>query len=337
NVIFSDPVEWMNQQWLDYLTPQLYWAFGGGQDYAKLAPWWESVRNERHLYPGHGLYRSDRNTFTGTLFGASEVPNQVRFNRTHGGIDGSVFFRARNITTFQSMGFADSLKVDLHRHPALVPTMDWRDSSLPDSPENVSFEWTDAGEVTISWDPPAPAEGVPAPRRFAVYRIRSAGVPNFPFAIEVPSNLIAVTGETAIKDYPEVATDPYYYVVTSVSMNSVESFESDYVMLEGRAVSTEDVTPLGSFNVSQNYPNPFAEQTSIIVETSLSANLFGYVYDAVGRRVATFADGVSVVPGEHILTWDGRDDSGSRVASGTYFYTVEAAGRRVTRPMVVVR
>ncbi len=337
NVIFSDPVEWMNQQWLDYLTPQLYWAFGGGQDYAKLAPWWASVRNGRHLYPGHGLYRSDRNSFSGTLFGASEVANQVRFNRTHGEIDGSVYFRARNITTFRSMGFADSLKIDLNRHPALVPTMEWRDNTLPNVPNNVAFAWTDAAEVTISWDPPLLEEGVPDPRRYAVYRIRSAGVPDFATALENPSNLLKVTGETSVTDYPEAATDPYYYVVTSVSMNSVESFESDFVIVEGRAVSVEGTPPLASFNVSQNYPNPFSDGTSIVVDLSIAARVHAQVYNAIGQQVAVIADGEVRGPGEHVVSWDGRDASGARVASGTYFYAVEADGRRVTRPMVVVR
>ncbi len=337
NVIYADAVIWMFLQWLDYLMPQLYWKIGGPQDYETLAPWWATKRNERHLYPGHGLYRTDSRTFSSTLFGSSEIPNQVRYNRQHPDIDGSTFFRARNITTYSSKGFSDSLKIDLYRHPALVPFMDWRDDRLPNAPENLSFEWTDTGEATISWDPPLPAEGVPEQRRFAVYRIRSAGVPDFGAALMNPSNLLKVTGETSIKDYPAAATHPYYYVVTSVSRNSVESFESDYIVLEGRAVGVEDVPVVESFSVEQNYPNPFSESTSFTIDLAITGNMYVRVYNAIGQLVAVLVDGEQVAQGEYLVTWNGTSSSGTRVASGTYFYAVDVEGHRVTRPMVVSR
>ena len=51
STIYCDAIAWLHDRSVDYLTPQLYWPFGGGQDYAKLQPWWaDSVTvNGRHL------------------------------------------------------------------------------------------------------------------------------------------------------------------------------------------------------------------------------------------------------------------------------------------------
>ncbi|HAE86889.1 TPA: glycoside hydrolase, partial [Candidatus Marinimicrobia bacterium] len=59
STIYCDAVTWLNEQWIDYITPQLYWPFGGGQDYGKLMPWWAGIaaENKRHLYPGQAVYR----------------------------------------------------------------------------------------------------------------------------------------------------------------------------------------------------------------------------------------------------------------------------------------
>ena len=102
--IYCDAVAWLQGQYVDYLTPQLYWQIGGGQDYLKLMPWWASQVNGRHLYPGHAPYRINSSSWT-----ANELPNQVRADRSYraANVLGSVFFRARNGITDNLKGFAD--------------------------------------------------------------------------------------------------------------------------------------------------------------------------------------------------------------------------------------
>ena len=231
NVIYGDAVAWLQDQTLDYITPQLYWAFGGGQDYGKLAPWWASQRNGRHIYTGHGVYRSDANTFSGTLYSASEVPNQIRFNRQHGDIQGSVFFRSKNLTNFSSKGFADTLATDLNKYPALPPPMEWKDMQAPEPPGTLTFEFETADAVRLSW------ERSPEDRqKYAVYRVASMNPPLPEFAKEESRNLLAITGDRSFVDAPGIASLPYHYFVTSVSRNSIESTATNIVTLEGRAV-----------------------------------------------------------------------------------------------------
>lgn len=61
--IYCDPLAWLENNSVDYLTPQLYWPTGGGQDFEKLANWWSDqvFENNRHLYTGHGTYRLSAN------------------------------------------------------------------------------------------------------------------------------------------------------------------------------------------------------------------------------------------------------------------------------------
>ena len=335
NVIYGDATAWLDAETIDYVTPQLYWAFGGGQDYARLAPWWASVRNERHLYTGHGLYRSDPNTFSRSLYAADEVPRQVRFNRDEPGIHGSVFFRAKNITVFPSKGFADSLKTDLFKIPALTPPMAWKSITPPAPPANLIATATGAEELTLEWQPPSGPGIFAETRRYAVYRIRANTAPDAGSVVADGRNLLAVTGETTLIDYPGLAADPYYYVVTAVSANSIESAPSNVVSAEGRAVAVELEEP-AAFVLHQNYPNPFNPSTEIRYSLDQPARVTLRVYNMLGQAVATLVDGTQQAVGLHTARWDGRADDGRPVSSGTYFYTLTTEDRRATKAMVLV-
>lgn len=340
NVVFADAVEWLDQQWIDYLTPQLYWAFGGGQDYGKLAPWWaeQAARNERHLYPGHGLYRSDASTFSNALFRADEVPRQVRFNRNHTDIQGSVFFRAENITRFHSKGFADTLKTDLYRYPALTPIMEWRSMEAPVPPQELTFEWTGDQEVTLNWIAPVAGNAAAEANLFAVYRARSSTSPDPETVVSDARHLLALTSETMITDRPGIADDPYYYFVTSVSPNSVESEPGNIVSLEGRATAVEvPEEPVLAAELHQNYPNPFRDRTKIRFDLVDAGAVTVRVYNVLGQVVATLLEGERLTPGTHGVVWDGTDEGGSRVAAGTYFYSLETGGQRISGAMALVR
>ncbi len=57
NGIYSDPLAWISEGSLDYISPQLYWTTGSANPYDKLAPWWSMVANKFgvHFYSSHSL------------------------------------------------------------------------------------------------------------------------------------------------------------------------------------------------------------------------------------------------------------------------------------------
>lgn len=333
NVLYADAVAWLDQQWLDYLTPQLYWAFGGGQDYGTLAPWWagHTATNGRHLYPGLGLYKSDRSTFVNELYDADEIPRQVRFNREHDDIQGSVFFRALNITRYHSRGIADSLKTDLYRYPALTPVLEWNDVSAPPPATALSSDWTSDDEVTLTWAPPE-GEDSEAARFYAVYRMQSATEPDPDVMAADPRNLLAVTGEPVVTDRPAAAEDPYFYGVATVSRNSVEGEMTNVISLEGRATAVED-QPAFAFELRQNYPNPFRDHTTIAFRLDEPGRVTLEVVDLLGREVVSLMNDSRLTSGHYEINFAPAEE----MATGTYFYTLSVNGRRLTRSMIVTR
>ena len=60
------------------------------------------------------------------------------------------------------------------------------------------------------------------------------------------------------------------------------------------------------------------------------------VYDVSGRLVATLLD-EDRGPGRYEVTWDGRDTGQRQVASGVYFYSIEADTFTSTKKMVLLR
>lgn len=331
STIYADAVAWLDEQSLDYVTPQLYWKFGGGQDYGALANWWASVRNDRHLYPGIGAYKSDGATFWNPSdYSADEVPRQVRYNRSHDEIQGSVFFRSSNLTRYASKGLADSLRQNLFTQPALTPPMEWKSMVAPPAPTSLGYQWSDEDTtvVEISWAAGEAVEGAVSSERFAVYRVYSEDAPDFAEVVADAQNLIAVTGETVVRDQP--ATQTAHYFVTAVSYNSVESSAETSITLEGRATSSEGETP-AAFQLHQNYPNPFNPTTNIRYSVETAGPVSLTVYDVMGREVAVLQEGI-LPPGSHTVEFDGRD-----VASGTYLYVLETEGQRQTRSMVLLK
>jgi len=99
------------------------------------------------------------------------------------------------------------------------------------------------------------------------------------------------------------------------------------------AVGDQVVTP---FQLDSNYPNPFNPSTTIkfslpseqVVELSIIA--------LDGSRVATLVR-ESLPAGDHQVVWDGRNDQGVQVASGTYFYRIKAGEHSATSRMMLVK
>lgn len=82
------------------------------------------------------------------------------------------------------------------------------------------------------------------------------------------------------------------------------------------------------------YPNPFRGRTSLRLSLAVASHARVAVYDLVGRRVRTLADG-PLAAGETTLTWDGRDDGGRAVAPGLYLVRFEAAGVKASRRLIL--
>jgi len=83
-------------------------------------------------------------------------------------------------------------------------------------------------------------------------------------------------------------------------------------------------------------PNPFKAKISISFTLPETQDVELYVYNVSGQKVRTLIRG-TLNAGTHSVTWDGRDDAGNRLPSGTYFYTLRAGTREITRKVILLR
>ena len=91
-----------------------------------------------------------------------------------------------------------------------------------------------------------------------------------------------------------------------------------------------------AYHISQNHPNPFNPNTSIIFELPRESFVTLTIWNSQGQRIRTLAS-EHLSAGSHRSSWDARDDRGRRVASGTYFYRLTAGTYAHTRKMVLLR
>jgi hypothetical protein len=89
-----------------------------------------------------------------------------------------------------------------------------------------------------------------------------------------------------------------------------------------------------------NYPNPFNPSTTISFEVPTNSAMKQHVtlavYDMRGRLVRILVSS-GIDPGNHKVTWNGKDESGNLVSSGIYLYQLKAGGGTVTRKMTVLK
>lgn len=94
--------------------------------------------------------------------------------------------------------------------------------------------------------------------------------------------------------------------------------------------------PEASFALMTNYPNPFNPATSISYSIREQGNVALKIYDVTGALVATLVD-ATLAPGEYTAHWNGSNDQGASVASGTYFCRLSSAKQAETRKILLMR
>ncbi len=93
--------------------------------------------------------------------------------------------------------------------------------------------------------------------------------------------------------------------------------------------------PENTFLLS-NYPNPFNAQTAISFDLPAASDVALEIYNITGQRVRGLLHGQRDA-GSHRIVWDGRDDSGIGVASGSYFARLTAGEKSSISKMTVLK
>lgn len=147
--IYADAKRWVNEGWLDYVSPQLYWRTSAPeQPYGRLLEWWiRENEHRRHVWPGNFTSRVGDPK---AQWDAREILDQIRITRDAPGHLGNVHFSMRALME-NRLGLADSLVNGPYAEPALVPASPWLDPRVPAAPSLTLHQ--DANGSWLSIDP----------------------------------------------------------------------------------------------------------------------------------------------------------------------------------------
>jgi hypothetical protein len=123
--LYADVLKWLKNDWIDYVTPQIYWNIGHKYaDYETLVEWWSKHTYGKHLYIGQGVYMARNDAVSSAWQKSSQLPDQTRFNHQFENVRGTIFYKASAVKR-NPLGFNDSLKVNFFAEAAVPPKMDW--------------------------------------------------------------------------------------------------------------------------------------------------------------------------------------------------------------------
>lgn len=143
-VLYADAKKWLNEGWIDYFSPQLYWPINRmQQSFPVLLGWWNGENTKgRHLWPGIsvGGDTSARNV--------NEIMSQIMISRgmlpqSQGVIHWSIG------QVYKNPPMAKALINGPYKTQALVPASPWLDATAPDMPV-VSLE-TIGDSLRVKW------------------------------------------------------------------------------------------------------------------------------------------------------------------------------------------
>mgnify|MGYP001042815459 FL=1 len=110
--VYVDSRKWIQEGWIDYIIPQIYWQFDyNSAPFATLVDWWaKQVENTNvELYIGHAAYKINDSSYGEAWLNGNEVINQIRYSRANSNVKGNCFFRLKTLEE-NRLGFTDKLK-----------------------------------------------------------------------------------------------------------------------------------------------------------------------------------------------------------------------------------
>lgn len=110
----------------------------------------------------------------------------------------------------------------------------------------------------------------------------------------------------------------------------VSQVQSSVTGMKGNARVIED------FSLDQNFPNPFNPGTKIRFYAPRAERVTLRILDVLGHPVRTLFDGMAPA-GTTTVQWDGTNDAGIQMPSGTYFYQLVRGNHVRTKRLILTR
>lgn len=229
--LHADVLNWLQNGWVDYVAPQLYWNIGyPPADYKILLEWWQSHRGKFPIFAGMAAYKVGTNPEPAWA-SPKEMPKQIALNRSQPGVSGSIMYNAKSVLG-NPLGLLDSLRNHYFRTPALAPAMPWKGLAEPPVPKISRTKWKNGAlNLEVKLDSRQNAN------MLVVYRFED----RLPGDYNNPENILRIIpvpedGICQISDSNIEAGKYYTYAVSSLNRQNTESVLSNAqtVLLKGK-------------------------------------------------------------------------------------------------------
>jgi len=215
--LYADILLWVNNGWLDYCVPQIYWEIGNkAADYDTLIRWWNHYAAGRPLVIGEDVERTVKYSDPQNP-SSHQLPAKMRLHQQLPGVKGTVLWYAKaavdNVGNYGTM-----LREQYWRTPALQPTMTFIDGKAPKKVRSVKPVWTADGYI-LFWTAPKGKGWKDEAVKYVVYRFGQKEKVNIADATKI----VAITQQTFLKLPYDNGKTKYTYVVTALDRLQNES------------------------------------------------------------------------------------------------------------------
>lgn len=214
----ADVLFWINEGWVDYCIPQLYWEIGHpAADYEELVGWWAEHALNRPLYIGQDVVRTV-NAKDSTAVCGNQQQRKYEIQRANAGVSGSCFWDAASAAN-NMQGYRDYLENGHYRYPSLMPCAPFIDDKAPAKLKGLRVIEDEDGHMLL-WivDKKAAKDVMNAPHRFVVYCFAD-GEKN---DIGNPANIMEITSRPFLR-LPKGMKGEYTFMVTVLDRVQNES------------------------------------------------------------------------------------------------------------------
>ncbi|MBR4729235.1 MAG: family 10 glycosylhydrolase [Prevotella sp.] len=215
--LYADILLWVNNGWLDYNVPQIYWEIGNkAADYETLIKWWSQHASGRPLIIGEDVERTVKYPDPQNA-NSHQLPAKMRLHRQLPAVKGTVLWYAK--AAVDNVGnYGTALRNNYWRYPALQPSMAFISDKAPKKVTKVKPVWTSDGYV-LFWTAPKGKDWKDEAVKYVVYRFAAGEKVD----INDPSKMVAITTATYYKLPYADGKQKYTYVVTALNRLQNES------------------------------------------------------------------------------------------------------------------
>ena len=211
--LFSDTLKWINEEWIDYITPQSYWAFTHTiAGYADVMGWWNKVVKYKNvnLYSGMGIYMS-QNPGSNYSWGYDphESFNQIMYATTLENCAGTVFYNydyllstyKGNTGGLYNTGL-NKIKAELWTNPSILPEINTMEPVYLNAPTDMTAK-ANGDNITIKF------RNVEDAKFYIVYRSEK----DITYAPEEVYDIIYPGDEDFVSFTDKVGSKEYNYAI----------------------------------------------------------------------------------------------------------------------------